>query len=834
MLVTAPLNDRPLHMSELKEQELHVQACASDACFRNLFEHAEVGVLLADSGIRFIDANPSACKMLGYSRDELSRLGASDIFVQAEARDVAPALAATGSAALQFQEQQLRRKDGLFFSVDAMSIGSPDGSLLSIFREVGRVQASRESLAAIVDASFDAVFDEDLNGIVTSWNAGAQDIFGYRADEIVGTSVTRLIPDDRKHEKDIILDKLRRGEHVDYLETVRRTKAGQLIDVSIAVSPIRDDHGRIAGAAKIVRHIKALEKQTRDVERISRLYASLSQINQAIVLTSNPEALFARICEALVDRGAFRMAWVGWFDPQTARLVPVAVAGRDDGYMQSIEVYGDDRAEGRGPSGRAFRSGEPHIIGDISTDPDMRPWLAEATRRGFRSSAAFPIRVAGKVRGVLTVHAGVKDFFQNEEVGLLEEAARDISFGLDSYDREDARRKVEAAARSERAFSDAIIESTPGILYLYDEHGQFLRWNRSFETVTGYAAHEIERMHPSEFFCDRDRPLLTARINEVFEQGDASVEAPLLAKSGKVTPYYLTGRRIVFEDKTCLVGVGIDISERIRVEQALRELNESLERKVAERTADLEIALARAKAADQIKSAFLASMSHELRTPLNSIIGFSGIMLQGLAGDLNAEQTKQLGLVRGSARHLLALINDVLDISKIEAGELEVRLKAFDLKASIGRIVASVMPMAEKKGLVLSADFRDLPDDFVSDQRRVEQMLLNLLSNAIKFTEQGTVKLSAEISSEVAGRVGPALLVRVADTGIGIQAEHLPMIFQAFRQIDTGISRQHEGTGLGLAICRRLADRLGGDIEVESEFGRGSVFTLVLPFKGGG
>ena len=820
-------------MSDLKEQELQVQALASDARFRNLFEHAEVGVLLAGSGIGFIEANPSACEMLGYSRDELSRLGASDIFVQDEARNVTPAFAATRSAAFQFQEQQLRRKDGLFFSVDAMSIGSPDGSLLSIFREIGRVQASRDSPATIVDASFDAVFGEDLDGIVTSWNAGAQDIFGYRADEIVGTSVTRLIPDDRKHEKEIILDKLRRGEHVDYMETVRRTKEGQLIDVSISVSPIRDDHGRIAGASKIVRHVTALEKRTRDVERMSRLYASLSQINQAIVLTSSREALFARICEALVNRGAFRMAWVGWFDPQTARLLPVAVAGHDDGYVQSIEVYGDDRAEGRGPSGKAFRSGEPHISRDISTDPDMGPWLAEATRRGFRSSAGFPIRVAGKVCGVLTVHAGVKDFFQDEEVGLLEQAARDISFGLDSYDREDARRKVEAVARSERAFSDAIIESTPGILYLYDEHGQFLRWNRSFETVTGYAAHEIERMHPSEFFGDPDRPLLMARIGEVFEKGEAAVEAPLLAKNGKTTPYYLTGRRVVFEDKTCLVGVGIDISERIRVEQALRELNESLERKVAERTADLETALARAKAADQIKSAFLATMSHELRTPLNSIIGFSGIMLQGLAGDLNAEQSKQLGMVRGSARHLLALINDVLDISKIEAGELEVRFKAFDLKASIGRIVASIMPMAEKKGLALSTDLRDLPDDFISDQRRVEQMLLNLLSNAVKFTEQGTVKLSTEISSEVAGRVGPVLLVRIADTGIGIRAEHLPMIFQAFRQIDTGISRQHEGTGLGLAICRRLADRLGGDIQVESEFGRGSVFTLVLPFKGG-
>ena len=820
-------------MFDFKEQQLKVQARAIDVCFRNLFEHAEVGVLLADSGIRFIDANPSACKMLGYSRDELRRLGGADILVQAAAPDLTPALAATSGSALQCGEQQLRRKDGLFFSVDAMSIGSPDGSLLSIFREIGRVQASRESLAAIVEASFDAIFGEDLNGIVTHWNAGAQHIFGYDADEIVGTSITRLIPDDRKQEKDIILDKLRRGEHVDHMETVRKTKEGRLIDVSIAASPIRDDRGRIAGASKIVRHITAPGKRTRDVERMSRLYASLSQINQAIVLTSTREALFARICEALVNRGAFRMAWVGWFDPQTVRLVPVAVAGDDNGYVQSIEVYGDDRAEGRGPSGKAFRFAAPQVSQDISTDPDMRPWLAEATQRGFRSLAAFPIRVAGEVCGVLTVHAGEEYFFQDEETGLLEEAARDISFGLDSYDREDARRKVEAIASSERAFSDTIIESTAGILYLYDEDGQFLRWNRSFETFTGYAAHEIERMHPTDFFRGSDKPLLTARIAEVFEKGEASVEAPLLAKNGTTTPFLLTGRRIVFEGKTCLVGVGIDISERKRAEEALRELNESLERKVAERTADLQIALARAKAADQIKSAFLATMSHELRTPLNSIIGFSGIMLQGLAGELNPEQKKQLGMVRGSARHLLALINDVLDISKIEAGQLEVSFKPFDIKASIERIVASIMPMAEKKNLVLSADLENLPDDFVSDQRRVEQMLLNILSNAVKFTEKGTVKLFAEIASRATGQDGPVLLVRVEDTGIGIQAEHLSTIFQAFRQIDAGISRQREGTGLGLAISRRLADRLGGKIRVESRFGRGSVFTLMLPFKRG-
>jgi PAS domain S-box-containing protein len=821
-------------MPDFNEHELQAQGGASDVCFGNLFAHVEIGVLLVDSGGHFIDANPCACQMLGYSREELSQIDVSGVVMQADARPIAPALTAIKSATDDCQQRQFRRRDGSVFSVDVMPVGLPDGSLVNIFRDLGWVQTSRELLAAIVDSSFDAIVGQDLNGIVTSWNAGARNIFGYRAEEVVGTPVIRMIPKDRQKEEQIIWDRLRRGERVDPLETVRKAKDGRLIDVSLAVSPIRDNRGRITGASKIVRDITALKKRTREVERISRLYAVLSQINQAIVSTASREALFARVCDALVNKGSFRLAWIACFDPATARLVPVAVSGDDNGYVQSIEVYGaDGRAEGRGPSGKAFREGKPHISQDFSLDPDMRPWLKEATRRGFRSSAAFPIREAGKVSGVLIVNAAETNFFQAEETDLLKEAAGDLSFGLDNFAREDERRRIEALARSERSFSDTIIESMAGILYLYDEHGQFLRWNHNFEIVTGYSAREIERMRPVEFFCDRDRPVLSARIKQVFETGEASVEALLLAKSGRTTPYFFTGRRIIFEGRACLVGVGIDISERKRVEEALRELNESLERKVAERTADLQIALAQAKAADRTKSAFLATMSHELRTPLNSIIGFSGIMLQGLAGELNPEQSKQLGMVRGSARHLLALINDVLDISKIEAGELEVHFKAFDIKASIERVVASITPMAEKKGLALSVDLKNLPDTFVSDQRRVEQMLLNLLSNAVKFTEKGSVRLSAEISSRVAGHDGPVLHIQVADTGIGIRAEHIPKLFQAFRQVDTGISRQHEGTGLGLAISRRLADRLGGEIKVESEFGRGSVFTLILPLEGG-
>jgi len=270
-----------------------------------------------------------------------------------------------------------------------------------------------------------------------------------------------------------------------------------------------------------------------------------------------------------------------------------------------------------------------------------------------------------------------------------------------------------------------------------------------------------------------------------------------------------------------------------QAEHALRELNANLEQRVTERTAELAEARERAETADRLKSAFLATMSHELRTPLNSIIGFTGLILQGLAGPLTAEQRRQLDMVAGSSRHLLALINDILDISKIEAGQLQVNHAAFDLRGSLARAADLVAPLAARKGLTL--DVRPAPElgDVVSDQRRVEQVLLNLLNNAVKFTERGHVTLTASVLADGAGpSPGPVVCMTVADTGIGIKAEDLNQLFLPFRQIDTGLARQHEGTGLGLAICRRLATLLGGEVRASSVWGQGSEFTFLLPVKG--
>jgi signal transduction histidine kinase len=200
-----------------------------------------------------------------------------------------------------------------------------------------------------------------------------------------------------------------------------------------------------------------------------------------------------------------------------------------------------------------------------------------------------------------------------------------------------------------------------------------------------------------------------------------------------------------------------------------------------------------------------------------------------MAGPLNPEQTKQLSMVQGSARHLLDLINDVLDISKIEAGQLEVHSEPFDLRASIERVAGSIAPLAAKKGLSVHIVVPDVLAPMNSDRRRVEQILLNLLNNAIKFTEEGGLTLTVDLlESDPRGTMAR---MKVADTGIGIEAEDRSKLFQPFRQIDSGLQRQHEGTGLGLAICRRLTELLGGTIGAESEPGRGSVFTVTLPMK---
>ena len=384
------------------------------------------------------------------------------------------------------------------------------------------------------------------------------------------------------------------------------------------------------------------------------------------------------------------------------------------------------------------------------------------------------------------------------------------------------RKQIEEAILKERDFSDAMLNSLPGILYFYDQTGKFLRWNRNLEIVSGYSGEEIARMNPLDFFVGAEKEYIARRIQEVFENGDSDAEANIVSKNGSRVPYYFTGKRIEIENVPYLIGMGIDVTQRKQAEAELRQLNLELEQRIAARTEELATAMLRAQESDRLKSAFLATMSHELRTPLNSIIGFTGVILRGLAGPLAEEQYKQLNMIQDSSYHLLALINDVLDISKIEAGQLEIFKRPFDVRQAIESALRIIQPLALRKNLQLRTSIGPNVGTINNDQRRMQQVLINLVNNGVKFTERG------EVSIECAIREG-WLETSVHDSGIGIKPEDMDQLFKPFQQIDTGLARGHEGTGLGLAICKRLVTLMGGEITAESQWGVGSTFKFTLP-----
>lgn len=372
---------------------------------------------------------------------------------------------------------------------------------------------------------------------------------------------------------------------------------------------------------------------------------------------------------------------------------------------------------------------------------------------------------------------------------------------------------------SEAQYRD-LVESANSVILRWLPDGRITFFNRFAERFFGYSEAEIINCNimgtivPSEDSTGHD---LTSMAGEIVAHPEAYArnENENVRRNGERVWVAWTNKPILNTDGSVaeILSIGNDITQLVHTE---RELRRTLE--------ELEAAKERAVAADQLKSAFLATMSHELRTPLNSIIGFTGILLQKLAGPINEEQEKQLSMVKNSAHHLLSLISDVLDISKIEAGQLRVSCEPVDLKAVISKAVQSIRPLAEKKGLALELDLAEDVGVVSADERRVEQILLNLLSNAVKFTEQGEISVRCNLE---AGNY----VTTVTDTGIGIKDDDLENLFKPFRQIDTGLSRKYEGTGLGLSISKKIVELMGGGILVRSCQGIGSTFGFTLPIK---
>jgi PAS domain S-box-containing protein len=522
-----------------------------------------------------------------------------------------------------------------------------------------------------------------------------------------------------------------------------------------------------------------------------------------------------------------------------------AILAKEEGVSEAISLDGIPRLYGFTSLDRFAKSvyvsvGIPKEIAFAAATREMRRnliWLgivgALAIITAWFGSSFLIIRPVDRLLGAtkrlaegdLAVRTGPR--YDRGEIGQLAFAFDQMGEALEK--REAERKRAEEALRYERDFADGMIETAQTIVLVLDTQGRIVRFNPYMEEISGYVLAEVQgKDWFTTFLPERDREhtrnLFLKALSDIQMCGNVN---PIVTKDGRE-------REVEWYDKTLrdaqgnvngLLAIGQDITERKQAEEEIRKLNIGLEQRVAERTVELKIAKEKAQEADRLKSVFLATMSHELRTPLNSIIGFTGILLQGLVGPLSDEQTKQLSMVRRSAHHLLNLINDVLDISKIEAGQVEIVSNTLNMKETIDRVVRTVTPLAEKRGLAIFTEVTPEVGSIISDRRRVEQILINLLNNAIKFTEKGEVRVECQVR-------GGWLATRVVDTGIGIESEDMAKLFKPFEQIDTGLTRRHEGTGLGLSICKRLIELLGGEILVESEgLGKGSTFTLKLPLK---
>ena len=736
-----------------------------------IVEHTPDLVVLTDANLRTTFINRAGRELLGLG--EHADLRAAAVFEteyedQRERFDaeVLPALLRGDPWFGEFRLRHARSGQAITVDMRAFGIFGAYGQLLgiaSVSRDITarrEAEETRQRLASIVEYSHDAIISESLDGVITTWNRGAEAVFGYTAREAIGQPITLLAWPGYEDDMRELLRRIGKDEVVEHYETLRRHKDGRKLVVSLTLSPVRDDRGQLIGISKIARDIT----QQREREELSRRQSTLlDQAYEPILVRDHQD------CIVYWNKGAERL-------------------------------YGWTAAEAMGRVSH-------ELLQTVFALPfeDVRTQLE---RHGHWEGELLHRTRAGKKVTVLSRWI--------RELGVSESYVMETNVDLSERKQ---RLALEEQSRLERRFRQ-LLEAAPDAIVEVSADGQIVLVNRVAEEMFGYLRDElvgqsVDLLVPDvvrhQHYRHRDSYLEHPRTRPM----GSGLDLHARRKDGSLFPVEISLSPIQTETGMHVTAVIRDVTERKRAEQDVRRLQQQY-------TGELEARNLEVERANRLKSEFLASMSHELRTPLHTIIGFAELLREGSEGPLNQAQSRFLTHIQRDSEHLLELINDVLDLSKIEAGQMVLRREVYPLMRSIGEALDAIRPGAIAKGIAIEE--RGERDALVNaDPLRVKEMLYNLLSNAVKFTPEG-----GRVWIETAEEAG-FVRVTVGDTGIGIPEQEQENIFDKFYQVGNTTRGVREGTGLGLSITKELVQMHGGWMEVESAAGEGSRFTFTLP-----
>ena len=840
---------------------------------RSLYEAALAtsmdGVALVGLDGRFRDVNDALCAMTGHSREEFLRLGLVDVEAAQTPEEIAAnaaRIAETGKARF---ESRWRRKDGVVFDVE-VSVAAPRGAGV-LFAFVRDVTGEREGERALrrSDARYrllaenaaDIIWTADVDTLrFTFVSPAAEQLLGYRPEEVIGQSVALVLPPGVFETVPALLAGRLAVPGLPGVtnELVNRRRDGSLVPVEVRSSFALDEEGRLQ-IVGVTRDISERKRAEEAVQRRQAHGASLLRLAHALATArTNEEVLEAATVEIRAVLG-LKDTWMYLFSDDREHAYAVAARGGVAapvvrGESAQLEIRGhalleeiasatdlvcveDARTDPRTDKERVARLGlrtminVPLLLVDrrlgaigTGTSGDEEPRRLSDDERDYLNSLGSQvavvldrIRIDGEREAALEAARASEaelSLHRNHLAYLVEERSAALLLANADLKREvEARTRAEGEYRRQAEFLSLVLRSADAGTWLWDIAEDRHEWSPELRRLMGIPGDAVasgetwsSAVHPD----DREKDVL--ELKSAIEAGAVlDHEFRVVHPDGAVRWIRTVGSAAGGPDgrATQFAGFALDTTRQKKAEEELRAARDA------------------AEAANRAKSAFLASMSHEIRTPMNAILGFSQLLLGG--SGLSPRQREQVQAIQRGGEHLLGLINDVLEMSKIEAGRATVDVAETDLWSLVLDLEEMFRLRAREKGLTLDVvRSGDLPRHVVTDERKLRQIVINLAGNAVKFTGKGGVKVRVHAAPSEEGR--SLLVVDVQDTGPGIGPEELSRLFQRFEQTRTG-REAGGGTGLGLAISQAFAQMLGGAISVRSRPGEGSVFTLSLPVE---